>query len=292
MAMKKVYVARDGAEAQFVCDLLLQEGIPAVVLGEQLHGLGGAIPFASAQPVVCVEDTDVSEARRITAGVSNRLARPVKEGKPWKCPACGEHHEAQFSECWNCQAAKPEDGAEPPALPDAPADVTTERELPCASCGYDLRGLPLAHPCPECGYPVVGSVLEVLSRPDVDMPDSLDALIRGPFEAVGRAAGYPMDAMLIVCHAWLRSHLRGGVLAKTVRAGELCDAVRACAVRQLGGWDEARALFRQWGIVDSEQVGQIGEALRSAGLLPSTMAVGPGAIRGWFTLDDLFPPGV
>jgi len=56
-----------------------------------------------------------------------------------------------------------------------PKRAVIARDLPCRSCGYDLRGVRFDHECPECGEPVEATVraavdplasgLPVLSRP-------------------------------------------------------------------------------------------------------------------------------
>lgn len=44
----------------------------------------------------------------------------------------------------------------------APADPTLFSDIPCAFCGYDLRGLPPAGQCPECGGSIADSLAQVV----------------------------------------------------------------------------------------------------------------------------------
>lgn len=66
--------------------------------------------------------------------------------------------------------------AEPAAPQPCRVDVLTARNLgqrpapselprPCEMCGYDLRGLPIAHQCPECGTRFDDSLLLLVERP-------------------------------------------------------------------------------------------------------------------------------
>ena len=40
--------------------------------------------------------------------------RPRPVGDPWVCPGCGEHMDAQFSECWRCAGEQLAPGAGSP----------------------------------------------------------------------------------------------------------------------------------------------------------------------------------
>ena len=45
-----------------------------------------------------------------------------------------------------------------PPTPTTPPEQASQHRLnsfPCASCGYNLRGVPLGGNCPECGLPIV-----------------------------------------------------------------------------------------------------------------------------------------
>ena len=41
---------------------------------------------------------------------------------------------------------------------------TIEQDVPCAGCGYDLRGLSPEGNCPECGFGIAKSVVNVATR--------------------------------------------------------------------------------------------------------------------------------
>jgi hypothetical protein len=106
--MKQVYSARDPMDAHFVQGLLEREGIEATAEGDALPE-----PTGIGQFTVWVGDEDVAQAEPIIAEYSQREAvrTEVPEGaRPtWTCPTCGESVEEQFTNCWNCGAAKPGD---------------------------------------------------------------------------------------------------------------------------------------------------------------------------------------
>jgi len=62
---------------------------------------------------------------------------------------------------------------------DVPAEVgPLPADLPCARCGYNLRGLHPAGKCPECGGAIVPSLLAMLRAPSPDLWDEAEALLR------------------------------------------------------------------------------------------------------------------
>lgn len=69
---------------------------------------------------------------------------------------------------------------------------TIMRSIGCASCGYDLRGLPLSGRCPECGRPVLESV-----RIGVDPTASRLPRLRDP-KKVGLGLVLLVGVMLLV----------------------------------------------------------------------------------------------
>lgn len=72
-------------------------GIDVVV--QEDHGFGG-LPSAR----LWVTDDDAAEA------IAALEAAPAESGQPWRCD-CGETHEGQFAECWQCGSPQPEDAA-------------------------------------------------------------------------------------------------------------------------------------------------------------------------------------
>jgi hypothetical protein len=115
--MRHVYTGRDEMDAHFVKGLLQNEGIEAVVTGENLVNAIGTLPLSEKSlPGVWVRDEDEERALLIVKDyeqVDAVNAEETVEDSPrptWKCPNCGEAVEQQFSECWKCGHARPSSG--------------------------------------------------------------------------------------------------------------------------------------------------------------------------------------
>jgi hypothetical protein len=107
--MQKVFVAQHHAEAHLVTGLLRSHGIDAEVRGEALFTtVEAASVIPGAAPEVWVSNPDqVLQALDLVRRFSRGEALPQSSGPSWRCPACGETLEPQFTECWKCGAAKP-----------------------------------------------------------------------------------------------------------------------------------------------------------------------------------------
>lgn len=102
--MKKVYEARNPADAHLLKGLLEGENIPAVVRGEFLWGARGEVPVTpETGPSVWVPEEDCERAMELLRAFDpeDSPADPPP-GPEWKCPGCGETNEARFTECWQC----------------------------------------------------------------------------------------------------------------------------------------------------------------------------------------------
>jgi hypothetical protein len=105
--MKQVYMAKDAPDAELVKDMLEDEGIPAVVFGEDLQRvLTWATPVML--PTVWVLDgTDNDRATELVTQFQAEAREEPETKDTWRCAKCGEDIEPQFAECWNCGAARP-----------------------------------------------------------------------------------------------------------------------------------------------------------------------------------------
>ena len=115
-ALKKVYEAKNAADAQLLRGLLESEGIPAIVRGV------GMVPFIEvglfrmgSRPTVWVlEDARLPRALEVVHGYRTdpeQAAAATDGAAPaaaWICPSCGESMEQQFSDCWNCGDPRPD----------------------------------------------------------------------------------------------------------------------------------------------------------------------------------------
>ena len=101
--LAKIYTAANGMDAHMLKALLEQEGISAVVRGDDVVPLqGGALFRMEVRPSVWVFDDDRRDRAQALADEYGRGAAPSSsDDVTWDCP-CGESVEAQFSECWSC----------------------------------------------------------------------------------------------------------------------------------------------------------------------------------------------
>jgi hypothetical protein len=109
-SLKKIYVAAHSVDAHMLKGLLEQEGIQAVVRGDDFVPLqGGNLLKMEIRPSVWVlDDACLARARELADDFGHR--RPPSDPPPatWSC-RCGEAIEAQFTECWKCGRHKPHD---------------------------------------------------------------------------------------------------------------------------------------------------------------------------------------
>lgn len=131
--MTRLTMARDALEARLIIGMLAEHGIRAVSQGEALAGVAGAVgrQLEAAAPSIWVEfEADVARAlelveaarQRVNPTECDRCGYQLKGSteprcpecgwefrvtESWTCPGCGEQIEGQFTECWNCGAARP-----------------------------------------------------------------------------------------------------------------------------------------------------------------------------------------
>jgi hypothetical protein len=103
--MRRLFTSLNLIEINHVKNLLEAGGVQSVLRNQLMTTLAGEVPFdqASAQLWV-LDDSQMPLAEEIFNDW--RRAR-FKGGPAWTCFACGERHEGQFSQCWNCGAEKP-----------------------------------------------------------------------------------------------------------------------------------------------------------------------------------------
>ena len=104
--LAKVYTAANGVDGHMLKHFLEQEGIPAIVRGEDVVPLqGGTLLTMEVRPSVWVFDDERRDRAQALADDYSRRAEPSGAvggaDAGWPC-SCGEIVETQFSECWNC----------------------------------------------------------------------------------------------------------------------------------------------------------------------------------------------
>ena len=107
--MKKVYASQDSLMVGHIKNILENHEIPCIFKNKYLSTGAGELP-----PIECwfeiwiVEDSKYNQACEI---INETLTYEGSISSPWKCSYCGEEHEGQFTECWNCGKSRP-DGKE------------------------------------------------------------------------------------------------------------------------------------------------------------------------------------
>lgn len=103
--MMKVYIATDPIDASMARDILVNNGIEAIVQGEALFGLQGAMPFSETSPTVWVaDDADFEAAVNLLTEYFYGKKQPKVKLKTETriCRKCGEEVESSMDSCWNC----------------------------------------------------------------------------------------------------------------------------------------------------------------------------------------------
>ena len=102
--MKTVYSAPNLALVSIFRNILEAHGIRCRIKNEFLSSGLGEIPPIECWPQLCVEDDVFAEASRI---VQENLAED-DQSAAWRCEACGEDIEGQFTQCWKCGKGRPD----------------------------------------------------------------------------------------------------------------------------------------------------------------------------------------
>jgi hypothetical protein len=96
--LKRIYSSHDRLAVHHAKNLLEAEGIPAMVKNEILSSAMGELPPAECQAELWVRAVEADRAEKI---IRYELRA---DGTAWRCTACGETLEPQFTQCWRCGA--------------------------------------------------------------------------------------------------------------------------------------------------------------------------------------------
>jgi len=106
--LKKVYEARNLAEAELVKGLLQAEEISGSVQEGALEAVFGEMAGnAETLPSVWVNDSDFDSALTVVDDYKRGGPPAAQAGNDWICPRCGEKLQGQFSSCWKCNTGRP-----------------------------------------------------------------------------------------------------------------------------------------------------------------------------------------
>ncbi len=104
--VKKVTTASSLVTISHYKNLLVSEGIEALIKNQYLGSVMGEIPFHEAWPELWVRnDIDLDRAKQlIDSNISDE-----SPSEPWICSKCKTENEGQFALCWRCQAESPDE---------------------------------------------------------------------------------------------------------------------------------------------------------------------------------------
>ena len=170
-----------------------------------------------------------------------------------------------------------------------------DRDVACAHCGYNLRGVAITRNCPECGAGACESLLDELLNEMLARGATFSDLDDSRERIAAEMAGVPLPAVRLVMDAVreaAESHARPddfsvAAVVGTVTPREICWAVRLVAQRHAGSVEAARELLAGWGVCDSRDVGRIVRALRRVRMVRLPQAVaGADEFADLLFLDD------
>lgn len=103
--MKQIHAARHAVEAHLIRGYLHSHGIDAEVRGEYLTSGWGELPVDVCS-VWIVDEAQYAAAHALLTELLDRTHSPSSGADRWRCGACGEELEAQFTACWACGTAR------------------------------------------------------------------------------------------------------------------------------------------------------------------------------------------
>ena len=102
--MKQIHAARHAVEAHLIRGYLHSHGIDAEVRGEYLTSGWGELPVDVCS-VWIVDESQYDAANALVTALLDRKAGS-SSAERWRCGACDEELEDQFTACWACGAPR------------------------------------------------------------------------------------------------------------------------------------------------------------------------------------------
>jgi 2-amino-4-hydroxy-6-hydroxymethyldihydropteridine diphosphokinase len=166
------------------------------------------------------------------------------------------------------------------------SDFLRDHDLPCAGCGYNLRGLTARHDCPECGAAVSDSLRAAARGQLKGATGGAESYRRVLLAPVAERSGGTVDGLMFVLDAFAFAPPPGAAPAGGhVTAADVCRAVHAYVHVYFNSADEARDLLTEWKVPTSEDVGRVVFALVDAGLLRALPGESVRDFDNLYTLD-------
>jgi Putative prokaryotic signal transducing protein len=102
--VKQIHAARHAVEAHLIRGYLHSHGIDAQVRGEYLTSGWGELPVDVCS-VWIVDESQYDAANALVTALLDRRGGSSSVAR-WRCGACDEELEDQFTACWACGTAR------------------------------------------------------------------------------------------------------------------------------------------------------------------------------------------
>ena len=173
---------------------------------------------------------------------------------------------------------------------DAAEPIPITFDLPCAECGYNLRGLTTRGGCPECGSAVLVSIYDDSWHDDAGgaVGAIREELELAPLRPVAAADGVAPEGVRFVRDAMrdAADELRRKLgMTVPLTAGDICRQVRTRVRWRFDVPEEARARLDEWGLRRGEDVGRVVLAMVSAGQAAAQPGDSADDFAGLFSAD-------
>ncbi|MFZ5877273.1 MAG: DUF2007 domain-containing protein [Nitrospirota bacterium] len=102
--MVKLMVSQSLVEIEAIRSRLEDEGISCFIKNQHTSTLAGEVPFVEVFPELWLtRDDDLPKAQEVLGLWKNAGGARAPD---WTCASCGERHGDQYTECWQCGAAR------------------------------------------------------------------------------------------------------------------------------------------------------------------------------------------
>jgi len=100
----KLYATDDRLLIHHLKNSLQSAGINCYIKNDMIYSLAGEVPVNEVWPELWIEHEDqLSIAKQHLASI---IAPENRQTQEWVCRQCGERHDGQFTNCWQCGAEK------------------------------------------------------------------------------------------------------------------------------------------------------------------------------------------
>ena len=164
------------------------------------------------------------------------------------------------------------------------SELLRDHDLPCMTCGYNLRSLTPGQECPECGTAIMETLKQAargLLRGATGGPEFYRRALIAP---AAERSGCTVDGVLFVADAMTQALRDRGA---RVTAADVCRGVHSYTHHYFNDAEEARDLLTEWKVCRSEDVGRVVFALIDAGLVEALPGESSRDFENRFTLETL-----